>query len=187
MAETVRPSQNGARPARRKPLKRTVYDISDMQVERDGIRIRGKVFALVGPADIGAEYLAEIMHLQALIEEHDQLQVGSVEAADVLDAHIAGLNAQEDAQLILILADVSRRMRVQHSAEQQEEHLEEKLRLLNLRTAAIFAGKMPKKVRKKLSMRQHEFLYRSFRQASSAGGQRPEKMLGALRAATFAT
>lgn len=164
--------QNGARPPRRPPIKRHVFALEDMQVERDAVEIFGEVYDFAGPADISIERMAEILRLDARIKESDFEQAVSDADADAIDAHLATLSADENADLIGVLRYLSWKMREQTSADQQEERGAEMLQLLSLRTAAIFADTVPDDVRQRLSMRDHKSLYASFRQASKDGGQR---------------
>lgn len=177
--------QNGARSrqSRRTEIpKRRVYSLDDMPVERDGMDIDGVVYDFAGPSDIGAQKLAEITHLERRVREQEQEQVGSSAGADLIDEHLAGLDAETDADLINLLADVSRRMRAYHFAAEQEGQVDELLRLVTLRTAAIFDGRVPDEVQGRLTLKEHEWIRASFMQASSAGGQRLAAAMEAMRA-----
>ena len=177
-----RPAQNGARPARRPIPKRHVYSLDDMVSERDGMDIFGTVYEFVGPSDIGAEKLSEIGHLETRVREQELEQAGSSEGADLIDAHIAGLDADTDADLINLLAEVSRRMRAAHFASQEEDQVDELLRLCALRTAAIFDDALPDEVQGQLTLRQHEWIRGSFMQASTAAGERLAEAMEATKA-----
>ena len=66
------------------PPQRKIWDLDDMPVERDGIRIFGDVYDFAGPADISAQDMAEIMRLETRIRQQ-QIQQQTCEAGKASD------------------------------------------------------------------------------------------------------
>ena len=66
------------------PPQRKIWDINDMPVERDGIRIFEHVYDFAGPADISAQDMAEIMRLETRIRQQQAEQQTS-EAGEASD------------------------------------------------------------------------------------------------------
>ena len=60
------------------PPQRKIWDINDMPVERDGIRIFDTVYDFAGPADISAQDMAEIMRLEARIRQQQTEPAGQL-------------------------------------------------------------------------------------------------------------
>lgn len=65
--------------------RRRIFDLDDMPVERDRIRIFGQLYDLAGPADISAQDMAEIMRLETRIRQREERERPWQEADQELD------------------------------------------------------------------------------------------------------
>ena len=55
--------------ANNSPPQSKIWDIEDMPIERDGIRIFGEIYYFSSPSDISAQDIAEIMRLETRISQ----------------------------------------------------------------------------------------------------------------------
>ena len=178
-------SENKALPPRRK-----IFDLDEMSVERDGIQIKGVVYDFVGPADIGADDLAQIFHLEKRVQEQQEVidaadNLGTVgelmKVARALKAD-SGVGPEAEVSLTRIEEDLNRRVQAAPPVMlKQLDQMAEMFALVKQRTRLVLDADVPEEVIEGLSIVQHAFIYMSFWSASSDVGQ-----LEALRAAARA-
>ena len=191
MAEAkTKPRSNGTRKAAKREVpRRKVYDIEELPVERDGVRMFGNVYEFDSASTISAQRLAEIQRLEVRIQEQElATSLSDDDELDLLDKHVAELEEVEtDERLIKILLRVAKGYRSYRQAEAQEESGQEMLRLVRLRTATILSVEVPKEVQDKLSIMHHGVIYGSFWDASSADGDRLAKAMEASKTKALAS
>ena len=110
--------------------RRRIWDMDDMPVERDQIKIFGELYELAGSQDVSAQHIAEILRLEKLVREQ-------------------GLDDDDDLT---------------------NEQVGEAIELIKTRTKMSLFSEIPDEVLDRLSVRQHEFIYVAFSEASSESG-----------------